>query len=384
MLATASFRNFKALKAVDVTLTPFTVIVGKNAAGKTSVLQALLDLCALSVPRVGEKTPAERPALIFSGPHELARITTRPGGGPLRIEATSTKGHTMHVEGRIDAANVEFEVGVTGSDPPTITLPEQAMGARALLDSTTAKGFGSAVLLRLDARVMVRPSVASSEEPRLEYDGEGLASVLSYLAGYRPALVKAICADLTSVVPQVREILTKPVKVPRYEYNYAAQPVLGSQPWIYAPIQTADSGHRFLLDMGEGKLVDADLLSEGTVLALGLLTALWHPQCPSLLLLDDIDSALHSTAQVELVRCIRSVLAARKDLQIVCTSHSPDLLDQMDLEEVRVMALDEHGYAKCAPLSAHPKSAEWRSMLRTGEFWASVGEDWILGATAGA
>ena len=41
MLTRASFQNYKALKAVDVDLRPFTVIVGKNGSGKTSVLQGI-------------------------------------------------------------------------------------------------------------------------------------------------------------------------------------------------------------------------------------------------------------------------------------------------------------------------------------------------------
>ena len=96
------------------------------------------------------------------------------------------------------------------------------------------------------------------------------------------------------------------------------------------------------------------------------------------MLLDDIDGALHSTAQTELVRAIRSILAARPDVQVLCTSHSPDLLDNVSLEEIRVMALDKDGYARCGRLSDHPESEKWRKMLRTGEFWASVGEDWLL------
>ena len=41
MLARASFENFKALKKVDVALSPLTIFVGKNSAGKTSVLQGI-------------------------------------------------------------------------------------------------------------------------------------------------------------------------------------------------------------------------------------------------------------------------------------------------------------------------------------------------------
>jgi predicted ATPase len=125
-------------------------------------------------------------------------------------------------------------------------------------------------------------------------------------------------------------------------------------------------------------VIEADLLSEGTVLALGLLTALRHPNCPRLVLLDDIDGALHSAAQAELVRSIRSILAARPDVQVVCSSHSPDLLDNVSLEEIRVMALDRDGYAKCGRLADHPESERWRNMLRTGEFWSSVGDEWLL------
>jgi hypothetical protein len=43
------------------------------------------------------------------------------------------------------------------------------------------------------------------------------------------------------------------------------------------------------------------------------------------------------------------------------------------LEEIRVMALDRDGYARCARLSDHPESERWRSMLRTGEFWGLRG-----------
>lgn len=39
MIETVSFKNFKALRDVTVPLERFTVLVGPNASGKTSVLQ---------------------------------------------------------------------------------------------------------------------------------------------------------------------------------------------------------------------------------------------------------------------------------------------------------------------------------------------------------
>jgi hypothetical protein len=331
----------------------------------------------VSVPRANEQNPSHRLSLIFGGDHDPSRLVTRPGAGPMKIGLTDTEGGTLSVEAKLTPAHdneddgVEFIVAADGSDPPSITLKADPLLVLRddvrFLGSAAVRRFGSAVFLRLDARVMMKESATASEAPQLDHDGQGLASVLSYMAGAEPEALEAIRRDLATVVPQVRRIRTFPARI--------TQPPGFGEPRM---------GHRFALDMGEGRLVPADMLSEGTVLALGLLTALRHPQCPRLILMDDIDGALHSTAQAELVRCLRKIQKDRPDVQIVCTSHSADLLDHVELAEVRVMVLDADGYARCGRLSDHPQSAEWRKMLRTGELWASVGEDWLLEAPAHA
>src|SRR5262249_46721914 len=45
MIDKASFRNFRSLRDVQVDLEQFTVFVGPNASGKTSILEALDILC---------------------------------------------------------------------------------------------------------------------------------------------------------------------------------------------------------------------------------------------------------------------------------------------------------------------------------------------------
>jgi len=42
------------------------------------------------------------------------------------------------------------------------------------------------------------------------------------------------------------------------------------------------------------------------------------------------------------------------ELQIIATTHSPYLLDQLRPEEVRLLALDEAGRSVCGSLTAHP------------------------------
>lgn len=378
MFIRATFANFKALRRVAVELTPFTVLVGKNGAGKTSVLQGIHDLLqAISSP---DGVP--------SWSHGPQPLVTRPHSGPLELAVTDAAGATFSLAVRVvpsdeDRELNEFSYHLIGESPSELSFSDESgpltpsspeLRRRDRYMRPMRQRFGAAVLLRLDARVMARESATLVDAPVLAPDGEGLASVLNYLAGADPDALDAIRRDLATVVPQVRGIRTFPARVKRKRQERI---VIGDQA-VHRVFEEEISGHRFALDMGKDRLIEAELLSEGTVLALGLLTALRHPDCPRLVLLDDIDGALHSAAQAELVRSIRSILAARPDVQVVCSSHSPDLLDNVSLEEIRVMALGRDGYAKCGRLADHPESERWRNMLRTGEFWSSVGEDWLL------
>ncbi|HEX2574678.1 MAG TPA: AAA family ATPase, partial [Polyangia bacterium] len=108
------------------------------------------------------------------------------------------------------------------------------------------------------------------------------------------------------------------------------------------------------------------------------------PGAVRLLLLDDIDRGLHIAAQARLIDVLRKLLAARPDLQIVCTTHSPYLLSRCAPEEVRVMALDAERHTRVQRLVDHPRFEEVRYGFQTGEIWASFGEDWVIGDTPDA
>jgi len=384
MLTRATFANYKALRSVDVDLTPFTVLVGKNGSGKTSVLQGIQDLLHAT----------HGPWFVPAWPRGPQPLVTRPSTGPLQLSLTDASGRSFSLQAKLaldddGSEHSELTYNLLGDRAQRLDLTlrferrEDAVGVlpggaeaprRSGFMRAVRSFFGAGVLLRPDARVMAHESATLASEPTVEDDGDGLASVLNYLAGAAPEVLEEIRRDLTAVVPQVRGIRTFPARVRQKRQERI---VIGDQA-VHRVFEEEVAGHRFAIDMGPGRLIEADLVSEGTVLALGLLTALRHPRCPKLVLLDDIDGGLHSTAQAELVRAIRAILAARPDVQVICSSHSPDLLDNVSLEEIRVMALDRDGYARCARLADHPESARWRGMLRTGEFWSSVGEDWLL------
>jgi predicted ATPase len=124
--------------------------------------------------------------------------------------------------------------------------------------------------------------------------------------------------------------------------------------------------------------VAVNRLSEGTLFALAIVAVLTQPEPPEILLIDDLDKGLHPAAFSELVRVLRAAQVVNPKLQIVATTYSPYLLGCFEAEEVRVFARKEDGSAACSKLTDHPDFEHWKDSLDPGEFWASVGEEWVL------
>lgn len=117
--------------------------------------------------------------------------------------------------------------------------------------------------------------------------------------------------------------------------------------------------------------VPADQLSEGSRLVLAVVTLLHAPQRPRLLLLDDVDRALHPAAQVELIRLLRALIrdaqAAGKDsLQIITTAHSDTVLAECAPEEIVRLDYDAEGYARVVPVAGDPR---WMTATQITERW---------------
>jgi predicted ATPase len=138
----------------------------------------------------------------------------------------------------------------------------------------------------------------------------------------------------------------------------------------------ANMPHALLFDTESGDNLQAAEISEGTILVLGMLAILHADPRPSVLLIDDMDRGLHPRAQQEWVQLLRRLLEKHADLQILATTHSPYLLDNMCFEEVRMTLLHE-GQTLCASLTAHEKYEKWKDEMAPGEMWSLFGEQWL-------
>ena len=381
MISRARFANFKSLRDVGVDLQRLTLIVGANAAGKTSILQGLHDLLqTVSAPRETKRTIERtigKPFSVFAGAHHPARIGGSAATRAFELECFGSPFECYGIRASIEKDAKQRFLAWRGADAGRRELPYGTPNAKDEVDFFTplsVAGLGSVVYLNLDAKTAAQPHYSEEEEARVEWDGYGLPSVLQRLQLLRDGRFDAIEASLRKVVPAVQKLRAVPHRVRRPERMRVA--VDGSNNWIEQVKER--TGSRIEIEILGGGWIPGDLLSEGTVMTLALLTVL-SDRAPRTMLLDDLDQSLHPAAQGRLMGELRSLMDAHPGLQLVATAHSPFIVDHAAVEEVRVVRLDDSGATRCQALGEHPKWAKRSGFMKPGEFWSGVGEDWVRG-----
>ncbi len=371
MIQTISFQNFKALRDLTISLERFTVLVGPNASGKTSVLQGLDSLFFLrhNDPRYFSK---ERDFYIL-------RSHGAPSDGSVVIRGAGTwAGEPGHLELALFESGsiphtVMWELKMAHGDRRFRTYEGQDPHERSEEEGTLLADLTPTVdLLRLDATRLAQPSYSAALVPRIAPDGEGLAAVLADMLITRPDDFGRIERSLRAIVPSVQRIRLERAPVSRPEL----QQVTVNGQTTTSRIEREYVGHRIIFDTDGAPQLPAHGASEGTLISLGILTAIMSHRGPHLVLLDDLERAIHPRAIADLVTEMRGLLELFPDLQIIATSHSPYLIDQLAPEEVRLMIADERG-VMCAGLGDHPQIDRWKEIMRPGEIWSMVGEEWV-------
>lgn len=98
----------------------------------------------------------------------------------------------------------------------------------------------------------------------------------------------------------------------------------------------------FQQEWGEGKKLtfDAFSMSDGTLRCLGLIMAVFQKPAPSLLVIEEPEATIHPGALGALLDLIRK---ASKGMQVIVTTHSPELLDARWIteENLRIVSWQE-------------------------------------------
>jgi ABC-type ATPase involved in cell division len=86
---------------------------------------------------------------------------------------------------------------------------------------------------------------------------------------------------------------------------------------------------------------------------------------------EGLGDRLHPMAQYALVVSLYQTIE-RHRATVVCTTYSPYLVDAVRVEDVFVV-----NDGRLRALAKHPEWPKWQRSMMPGEFWSSVGEDWV-------
>lgn len=367
MIERLHVRGFKALRDVTVDLMPLTVIVGPNASGKTSILEAIT--CLGQLGEKGWEQCVSDPAHVlsrFEGAEVRecsieAQITRYDGDreSRLRLQLTATGGRPKgHVE-------LSASVGVFAD-------ADSVLANKQMRQNLRTGGF-LARMLRLSEKTLAAPSSSARLTTAVADDGENLAAALADLKLAHEGAFTALEARATSVVPQLRRIRFDKVPIEREEYSY------DERTGMYDKVRVRDVGYGLEFVFANSEAIPAALVSEGTLLALGLLAIAFGRDRPDVLLIEEIDRGLHPRALGSLIAQLRELQGPHPDTapQIIASTHSPYVLDHVRPEEVVVTTLGDDGGVIAGKLTEHPEFEKWKDEMSPGEFWAAVGEDWL-------
>jgi predicted ATPase len=320
------FENFKALRDSTLSLGPCNILVGPNGSGKSTVLQAL------GILREYAREPLSRRAELFSAAQRdnesaVVRLRIKFAGVPSPAELAYVTN-----DGRF----------------PQVVAMEQV------------DWWSRMAVYNLDPSQIARP-VALRKDMTLDPDGGNLAGVLDGLRDREPERWAAIQEELARWLPEFDRIL----------------------------FDTDDSGKRSIaLRTREGRheIAAADL-SQGTLIALALLTLTHLPHPPTLVALEEPDQGLHPW----LLRRVQDAIyrlaypkdcgESRPPVQVIATTHSPYFLDLFkDHPEEIVIANKVGDNVQFERLSERPHAQEIIGDAPVGELWYSG----ILGGVPGA
>ena len=380
MIEKVQFRNFKAYRSLDLELEPLTVLVGPNASGKTTLLEGL----RLASDVAGRGIDLYQRVNADGAGHQEVIPGIRSYGVTSDVElGFSGKWEGVRGSASLHATPLQGGDGKPEQDYWTFRVAGSWMGRSLARSSesrervaeleTFRKSLSATKVLRFDARRLAEASYSEDAVPEVGGDGSGLAAVLAHLKLSQDEVFSEIELALKQVVPAVRRIRIERAPVEQTAIRTIA---LDEQRHEVSEKRTL-WGNQVVLDMQGARGVSASAAGEGTLMVLGLLTVLKGPAKPRLVLLDDIELALHPASQARLIEALRAIQKRDPELQLIATSHSPFILNYLDPKEVRMTFLAENGFARCEKLTAHPEFEKWKDLMAPGEFWSSVGEDWI-------
>lgn len=381
MLARLHVQNFKCLRDVEVAFGPFTVLIGPNDSGKSSILDAL---------RLLGRTVVEPFPAIFRADDDLRLLAwkgdMRAGraaiawsvelgavGGPfwsyhLQLGGSQVREYVVgpesdqpihaHASGRDRSELHDIEhLPPTDEQGGTLHAPLQGFffeHRREMLE------LGRAPRYRLNPDLLRTPAVPTPDAV-LSATGDNLAAVLDRLiTGPDRSAIARLEQALNEAVPTLRGIALRTIDG-----------------------KTGAKALEFVLSTsakGPPVTIPCAHASDGAMLLTAFLALAFSDE-PGLILIEEPENGLHPSrlqSVIDMLRKISEGVIGNKARQVIITTHSPLLLNYARPEEVRIVRRDPESGTLVTPMSEVPDVHELLGEFAAGELWYLLGEQALV------
>jgi predicted ATPase len=323
VITNLKIENFRCFKHVDVPLRPITVLVGNNNTGKSAFLDAIV-----SLRDQGKLDPSDIHSL--NPKNSLVLTADTPAG-----ERRATLDLSDQPEG-------DLYGGRTGGD---FSGP---------LDDIAPVGLYQLPAQGIQLKSKGVPD--TGDAPLIKSDGSNVPALLDYLKRREwksrfPGFVEAMCQH----VPGLQDVdVRSPEAVMREVFLF----------W--------EGGH----------IYPQHKISSGVRLIIFFIALAYHPTPPRVILLEEPENGVHPKRLAEIVKLLREIAAGKHGehpAQIILTTHSPYLLDEINLDEDQVLVFtrQDDGSRIVEPADKE-RLKRFLGEFLLGEVWFNRGEEGLV------
>jgi predicted ATPase len=379
MIDTLHVQGFKSLRDTSLTLRPFTVLIGPNDSGKSSILDAIRFLGRTREEALAELGAQSLTELAWMGRAEEIRwvVTGSTPALPFRYEVAldeavvvseflSVAGDPLLNSSRRGAQAVYASPGAMKSFPTYASPGLPRPGLFEVSDrrwDLALNAMRSSKRYHFDATALceLRPFV---EMPALTSRGHQLAGALDRILGDDRDAFAAIEETLRRLVPPLQGLSLRTVMIDGR-----------------TPAKALD----FILKSNGSKVrIPATQASEGALLLTAYL-ALVYGDTPEILLIEEPENGLHPKRLKEVIQLFRDISTGKvgnRPRQVIVTTHNPILLNEAQPEEVRVVTRSLEGGTSVKNFDELPDIRAHLDEFGIGELWYLLGEDALLKGVA--
>lgn len=377
MITNISVSHYRSIFHADLHLNRINLIVGANGSGKSNIIDAIYflhDCCTSDVETALTKRHGidsvrqwskTRPFHIsielyfasqggwgrykvvlasakgdhrvieesgeWNGPHPFAPYSADEEGNHVAPSGRSTffrgQGTQITFTSDLEKVNLSDRVQLSDGELFLTTLNAHFYSDNVALFYPIAQELSSFALYSIYPNTLRQPQVISRERSLME-NGSNLASILKAMSSKSNSRGRSdIISGIKAIMPSAED----------YRINSAGG--------FYVPTIRVREPNGEAHDFGLSQI------SDGTLRALGILTALYQPSAPNKIAMEEPEQMIHPGALIVLSEAIKEFSSAqgrRPDRQIFVTTHSPHLIDMFEPEDLiwtrKVNGLTEAGH----------------------------------------